>query len=465
MVVIGEASSGAMRRARWTAALGLAIFFFGAMPPPAPALANGPMPAPLPQAIPVDGQAFGAQLTAIDAQWQLTFRTPQGRRVAPGAGLVSWGDWRETAQRPIVLLADGGLLVARVPAVAKGDLACESRLFGRIALPLERVAGVLFAPPADRLGRDLAIDRIASATGPSDRLLLTNGDELKGSVLSLQDGKIRLRAAAGPGPSIREIEVRRVASVIFNPMLTRRDTAPAGDSRRTTFQVVPAARRTTFQVVSADGRMTFQVVPRADNRLRAWVGFTDGSRLLARGLVLDEKSLAVTSPSGFTWRTSPKELVALQPLGGQATYLSDLKAAKYEPTPFLTLKWPYHADRSVSGGLLRAGGRLHLKGLGVHSAARLTYALDAPDAVNEPYRRFQAELAIDDETGGRGSVIFRVLVDDQARYTSPIVRGGQSPLPVSVDVAGAKRLDLIVEFADRADELDHADWLGARLVR
>ncbi len=388
----------------------------------------------------MDGQAFRARLIAIDAQWQLTFETPQGRRVAPAGGLVCWGDWRQPAHRPIVLLADGGLLVAGVPAVAKGDLICESGLFGRIALPLERVAGVLFAPPADRLGRDLAIDRIASATGPSDRLLLTNGDELKGSVLSLQDGKIRLRAAAGPGPSIREIEVRRVAAVIFNPMLTRRDTTPAGDNRRT----------------------TFQVVPRADNRLRAWAGFADGSRLLARGLVHDEKSLAVTSPSGFTWRTSPKELVALQPLGGQATYVSDLKAAKYEPTPYLTLKWPYRADRGVSGGLLRAGGRLYLKGLGVHSAARLTYALDALD---EPCRRFEAELAIDDETAGRGSVIFRVLVDDQARYTSPTVRGGQVPLPVSVDVAGAKRLDLIVEFADRGDELDHADWLNARLVR
>ena len=97
-----------------------------------------------------------------------------------------------------------------------------------------------------------------------------------------------------------------------------------------------------------------------------------------------------------------------------------------------TLAWPYRPDRSVSGGLLRAGGRVYLKGLGVHSAAQLTYASD------KPYWRFQAELAIDDETAGRGSVVFRVAVDDQVRYTSPIIRGGQAPTAISVDLSGAR---------------------------
>ena len=34
-----------------------------------------------------------------------------------------------------------------------------------------------------------------------------------------------------------------------------------------------------------------------------------------------------------------------------------------------------------------------------------------------------------------------------------------------VDLTGAKRLTLRVDFADRGDELDHADWLNARLVK
>ena len=36
---------------------------------------------------------------------------------------------------------------------------------------------------------------------------------------------------------------------------------------------------------------------------------------------------------------------------------------------------------------------------------------------------------------------------------------------VSVDVTGAKRLRLLVEFADHGDVQDHANWLDARVVR
>ena len=56
-------------------------------------------------------------------------------------------------------------------------------------------------------------------------------------------------------------------------------------------------------------------------------------------------------------------------------YLSDLKPAEYHQTPYLDLPWPYQTDRNVTGGLLRCGGRLYLKGLGVHSAARLVYKI------------------------------------------------------------------------------------------
>ena len=61
-------------------------------------------------------------------------------------------------------------------------------------------------------------------------------------------------------------------------------------------------------------------------------------------------------------------------------------------------------------------------------------------------------------------MVFRVAVNDQVRYTSPILRGGQTPLPISIDLSNAKKLDLFVDFADRADQLGRADWLDARLT-
>jgi hypothetical protein len=131
--------------------------------------------------------------------------------------------------------------------------------------------------------------------------------------------------------------------------------------------------------------------------------------------------------------------------------------------PYLTLPWPYHRDRSVTGTLLRAAGHRYIKGLGVHSAARLTYRLDAA------YRRFAADVALDETAGGGadrgGNVRFRVFVDGKQQAVTDPITGDQTPRSVEVDLTDAQRLDLIVEYAQRAAVLDRADWLDARLVR
>ncbi|HEY3392664.1 MAG TPA: NPCBM/NEW2 domain-containing protein, partial [Lacipirellulaceae bacterium] len=144
-------------------------------------------------------------------------------------------------------------------------------------------------------------------------------------------------------------------------------------------------------------------------------------------------------------------------------YLSDLKPEGYRHVPYLSIEWPYARDRNVLGEPLSVGGKQYLKGVGMHSAARLTYRL------NGNYRRFDAAVALDDSAGTRGSVTFSVYVQREGAwevaFTSGIVRGGEAPRPVSVDVAGAQALTLTVDFADRGDELDRANWLDARLVK
>ena len=62
-------------------------------------------------------------------------------------------------------------------------------------------------------------------------------------------------------------------------------------------------------------------------------------------------------------------------------------------------------------------------------------------------------------------MVFHVLVDGQDRFTSNTIRGGDAPVPISVDVTGATKIELLVDYADRADVLDHADWLNARFVQ
>jgi alpha-galactosidase len=130
--------------------------------------------------------------------------------------------------------------------------------------------------------------------------------------------------------------------------------------------------------------------------------------------------------------------------------------------PYLSVAWPYRADRNVLGRPLMVGGKRYLKGLGMHSAARITYRLDGK------YQRFDATAALDDSSQGRGSVTFGVYLLRNGEWkqaaVSDTVRGAAPPEPVSVDVRGAEMITLTVDYADRGDELDHADWLDARLL-
>ncbi len=369
-----------------------------------------------PVVVPVDGKPFRGTLTAIDPQWQLTFDVDGPPRVLGAADLVRWGRCPEARRGPLVLLADGGLLRVDVIQADREKLSGDSPVFGPVSLPLESVVGIVPWLPGEPLRRDRLIGRVARATGHEDRLILENGDELTGTIEAIGEVNVRLRSMAG----VVEIPIDRTAAVVFNPDLLRRKS-PAG--------------------------------------LHAVAGFADGSRLVATSLVGDSSAMKVTTTAGRAWQVLAEDLVYLQPTGGRVTYLSDLPVAEFHPEPYLTRAWPYATDRNLHGGHLRAGGQLFLKGLAVHSYARLKYS---PDGT---YRRFQATLAVDDCTKGRGSVRFRVYVDGKEKYASGIIRGGDTPLPITVEIPGARRLDLLVEYADRADQQDHADWLEARLVK
>jgi hypothetical protein len=199
--------------------------------------------------------------------------------------------------------------------------------------------------------------------------------------------------------------------------------------------------------------------PPAARTSATWIGLSDGTRLLAASLELQGDAMKLTATAGAAWMAKAEDLVFLMPQSSRAVFLSDIRADKYVFLPYLETNWPYRTDRNVTGGQLRSGSRLYLKGLGMHSAARLSYKLD------RPWNRFQTEIGIDDSTAGRGSVGFRVFVDGKVKYVSPAIRGGAAPQAVSVDLAGAKQLDLVVDYGESGDVMDRADWLNARLVR
>ena len=409
-------------------------------PVPQNALAQHDPLKPSPQAVLLDGRSFAGKLIAADGNWNLTFETNDQHKNIPAADLLRWGRPAALKRAPLVVLANGGLLRADVISYDGTTATIGSAIFGDVTLPRELLAGLVFELPVDTADADQLLDWTAatnnlvlrktrkdgvdatagsSSSGQSTgRLRLLNGDELTGHILGVDGQNVRIQTEVGAITT----DLRRVEAVRFTPPL---------------------------KTVTADG-------------IQAWLGLTDGSLLLVRRLELDTNKLTLVlagSPTPKTpWQTSPDELVFLQPIGPKATYLSDLDAAEYRHVPFLQLPWPYGIDRNATGGRLRCGDRLFIKGLGVHSSARLTYLLD------KPYSKFQAFAAIDDSTAGHGSVRFRVYVDGQKKYSGPIVRGQDAPTPISLDITAAHRLDLIVDFGDRADQQDHANWLEARLL-
>jgi hypothetical protein len=364
----------------------------------------------------IGGEPFSGTLaSAHDAT--LTFEAEGTPREVPAAELVSWGTPASARQGPQILLAGGGLLVADVLGSDEERLSLDSPLLGKVSVALEHIAGIVFHPPLDQKRADELLRRVLDHSEKHDLLLLDNGDELTGTIISISAKEVEWQAAVGK----LSLETARILALAFDPSLLQS--------------------------------------PRAKG-LRQIVGFGDGTRLLATSFSASAGKAQLTLPGGQKQEAPLEQIVFLQTMGGQADYLSDLKPTGYKHVPFLELPWSYQLDRNVQGTPLRSGGRLWLKGVGMHSASRLTFPLDGR------HKRFAAEAAIDDLAGPRGSVVFRIFVDAEQKFASPIVRGGDAPLAIAIDLPPqAKSLSLIVDFAQRGDELDYANWLNARLER
>jgi hypothetical protein len=373
------------------------------------------------------GSGFAGKLISVE-KGVVRFSSEGQTRDVPLKQLVRWGHPVETRRRvtvegrPLarVFLADGGVLVGDLTQIDGERATLFSDLFGGVRLPLGRVRGAILHPPAGRRERERLALRVQQAEGDADRLLLVNGDELVGRLIGFQENQFQLETPLGAV----DAPLEKVAAFLLKPP--------------------PDAERPTGGAVL--------------------VGFRDGSLLRATRLSISPKNVRLGLGKDLTFESAePQAVASLQPLSPLVTYLSDLAPLSYRHVPYLTVAWPYHADRDALGGRLRAGERLYSKGLGLHSASRLAYKLERPAA------RFAAEVALDDAAKGAGSVVFRVFTSSggawKEAYASGVVRGGDPPVSVSVDLAGVKALVLLVDYADRGDVLDHANWLDARLER
>jgi hypothetical protein len=396
---------------------------------------------------PVDGPLSLESLVQVDPDWTVVFRRQLKRRSLPVSDLVSWGAVRDRDSGTHVVLDCGSVLVGDMTAMDRDVVTVRGGLWPEIRLPKQRVRGIVFRPPLDLLQRDLLFRRICTESRSDDQLLLDNGDQMSGRLADTME------AAAGASPP--DAPPRTVADA-SQPI-------PIHSSRvvAVLFSGVPSE-------TSTDGPGQPASTPP-----RVLAGVSDGSQLVVQRIIHEKVALLVELTNDLQVRCERplpapegpwQDLVMLQPLTGKAVYLSDLEPLGHRHVPLFELAWPYFPDANVAGGRLRHRGTLFWKGIGMHSTSRLAFDL------GEPFRRLDAELAVDERAGRLGSVVFRVYVQREVggwskAYESPIVRGAQPPVSMQVDLRGAIRLALIVDAADRLDVWDHANWLNVRLVR
>jgi alpha-galactosidase len=167
---------------------------------------------------------------------------------------------------------------------------------------------------------------------------------------------------------------------------------------------------------------------------------------------------------GVTVTVPPHDAVALLVTGSEPprpsghVYLSDV------PWTYVTNGYgPVELDRTngensaLDGAPIRLRGAAYDKGLGVHGPSLLRYRL------GRACTRFIADVGIDDDQNGQGSVTFEVWADGERLFESGLITGTTPPRTVSVDVTGRWDLRLFVSVGGDDFTLDHAVWAAARV--
>jgi hypothetical protein len=349
------------------------------------------------------------------------------------------------------VLVDGSVIRADVLALEEdqlvlGDSTGLARgLWEETSLPKGAVRAILLQPPAAAGERDRLLLSLLGYRGAEDRLLLVVGETAAGTLATSPRSGRFAKESSAPEADVFEL-------------IRRGNAQPLA---------IPAAK-----VVAVSFGGAVQPPPPAG--MSAWLGFTDGSCVHASSIGVKSGVVTIALAGGgeLHAKLAGREdienafwdaVTYIEPVGPRVQWLSDAESIGYKPIPFLSVLRPFGKDQSVLNSRLRAAGAVFRKGLGMPSASRLAYDVAG-------FRKFQAELAIDKTAGLKGSVVFKVLLEGasgqwQTAYESPVLRGGDSPVAVSIDLKDASRMALLVDFADRGDECDYADWLQARLVR
>jgi alpha-galactosidase len=116
------------------------------------------------------------------------------------------------------------------------------------------------------------------------------------------------------------------------------------------------------------------------------------------------------------------------------------------------------AGRGNNPPPLSLGGVTYQHGIGTLSINELIVDLKGQAT------RFESMIGVDDAArAGQGSVTYEIWLDNRRAFASEVIRAGDPPRFVSVDLSGARFMELFIDDGGDVSTGDYANWAGATI--
>lgn len=320
------------------------------------------------------------------------------------------GRSRATAPRLFVWLIDGDHLGGAPMGISGESLLWRSPALGEVSFPLKRVRAIQRAAQAPPLNE---------ANRTEDVLTLANGDSLRGIVSDLTASDITIQPTGGESTTVS------LASIV------------SAD-----FASPPGANS-----ASANLHRAFRVT------------IADGTVLTSDRVNLQQRDLRVRLPDGTDRPVPLSSVTGIEQINGPLIWLSSITPIESVQIPsFSQRPIPAQMDRTVQGDPIRFNDREFTHGIGVHSYARLVFPID-PSC-----KAFRTQYAIDGDEPW-ADVTVRIKLDDRVAYEKANVTSNVLSDVVKLDLHGAKRLTLEVDYGENYDVQDRLNWIEPSLLR
>lgn len=322
-----------------------------------------------------------------------------------------------------VICSDGSVLLGHITGGGENAVRIEHAALGARSIALEYVDSL------DRRGAPgEAIEAGRSDGGrdrAEDRIILTNGDIVKGSIARLTSEGVALLV------SERE---RLVAwSVIRRVSLAALQSGPASGKRETSGGIA--------------------------ERPGALVWLVDGSMLVARRAVLRDGSVQVETALGQTM-AAPREAVrTIESTGGRRVWLSEVPLTSARAIRYFDHSMPPASPVPGNIESIKLGGITHSRGLRFAGAGHRSWNLQGQFAF------LRASLGMEDGAGPLADADVVIRVDGRPVIEHRGLRSDQPARPVEVNLAGAKELEIEVGFGRRGPVQDCVVLVNPALIK